>query len=100
MEHQGFDLATFEDRAVPSSILPTYRVPKSQTFLDFRSQIALDYGYEAEDVRLWVLVNRQNKTVRPDAPVSDQDPSLSAFSFLSCPLKGVKRVKKLIGLME
>lgn len=42
--------------------------------------MAKEYGYAPEDIRLWVLVNRQNKTVRPDAPVSDQDPTMSAFS--------------------
>ena len=76
-QHQGFDLATFDDRAVTQLDLPSYRVLKSQTFLDFRTMIADEYKYEPEDVRLWVLVNRQNKTVRPDAPVTDQDPTLT-----------------------
>lgn len=76
-KHQGFDLATFDDRTVPATELPSYRALKAQTFLDFRTQIAHEYNYAPEDIRLWVLVNRQNKTVRPDAPVSDQDPTLS-----------------------
>lgn len=75
--HQGFDLADFGDRAVPPTDLPSYRVLKSQPFVDFRAQIARQYGYAPEDIRLWVLVNRQNKTVRPDAPVTDTDPTLS-----------------------
>lgn len=78
--HQGFDLATFDDRTVPATELPSYRVQKAQPFLEFRAQIAKEYGYAPEDVRLWVLVNRQNKTVRPDAPVSDNDPTLSQSS--------------------
>ena len=76
-QHQGFDLATFDDRTVPATDLPTYRVPKAQLYLDFRAQVAKDYNVDPNDVRLWVLVNRQNKTVRPDAPVSDQDPTLT-----------------------
>lgn len=75
--HQGFDLATFDDRTVPATELPSYRVLKSQTFLEFRAQIARQHNYAPEDVRLWVLVNRQNKTVRPDAPVADTDPTMS-----------------------
>ncbi len=75
--HQGFDLATFDDRTVPASELPSYRVPKAQTFIDFRAQIARDFKYAPEHIRLWVLVNRQNKTVRPDAPVPDTDPTLT-----------------------
>ncbi|GAA6000863.1 ubiquitin-specific protease UBP15 [Rhodotorula paludigena] len=75
--HQGFDLATFDDRTVPATELPTYRVPKAQPYLDFRAQVAKDNGLDPNDIRLWVLVNRQNKTVRPDAPVSDQDPTLT-----------------------
>ncbi|GAA5890945.1 hypothetical protein JCM8208_003103 [Rhodotorula glutinis] len=76
-QHQGFDLATFDDRTVPATELPTYRVPKAQLYLDFRAQVAKDHGIDPNDVRLWVLVNRQNKTVRPDAPVSDQDATLT-----------------------
>ncbi|GAA5992402.1 hypothetical protein JCM11641_002734 [Rhodosporidiobolus odoratus] len=76
-QHQGFDLATFDERTVPSSELPTYRVPKAQPYLDFRAQVAQDNGVDPNDIRLWVLVNRQNKTVRPDAPVNDQDPTLT-----------------------
>ncbi|GAA5896538.1 hypothetical protein JCM6882_005722 [Rhodosporidiobolus microsporus] len=76
-QHQGFDLATFDDRTVPSTELPTYRVPKAQPYLEFRAQVAKDNGVDPNDIRLWVLVNRQNKTVRPDAPVSDQDPTLT-----------------------
>ncbi|KAI5479269.1 hypothetical protein MNV49_003787, partial [Pseudohyphozyma bogoriensis] len=77
IEHQGFDLATFDDRTVAATDLPTYRVPKNQTFLEFREMIAKEQNLPAEEIRLWVLVNRQNKTVRPDTPVSDQDPTLT-----------------------
>ncbi|KAM0792135.1 hypothetical protein ACM66B_004835 [Microbotryomycetes sp. NB124-2] len=75
--HQGFDLATFDDRTVPATELPTYRVLKTQSFVDFRNQIARQHNHAPEDVRLWVLVNRQNKTIRPDAPVPDTDPTLT-----------------------
>ncbi|GAA6033904.1 hypothetical protein NBRC10512_001767 [Rhodotorula toruloides] len=76
-QHQGFDLATFDDRTMPSTPLPSYRVAKQQPYLDFRAQVAKDHGYDPNGVRLWVLVNRQNKTIRPDTPISDQDPTLT-----------------------
>ncbi|KAM0756443.1 cysteine proteinase [Meredithblackwellia eburnea MCA 4105] len=76
-KHQGFDLATFDDRTANQVDIPSYRVPKSQTFLDFRAMVAKECKIPAENIRLWVLVNRQNKTVRPDAPISDQDPTMT-----------------------
>jgi ubiquitin carboxyl-terminal hydrolase 7 len=76
-KHQGFDLATFEDRTYPPSELHSFRVLKSQPFVDFKRSIVEQLGVRPSDARLWVLVNRQNKTVRPDAPVPENDPTLS-----------------------
>ncbi|SCV67019.1 BQ2448_5665 [Microbotryum intermedium] len=76
-KHQGFDLATFDDRTVAATELPTYRILKAKPYVEFRAEIAHQHGYNPEDIRLWVLVNRQNKTVRPDAPISDGDPTLT-----------------------
>ncbi|EGG09841.1 uncharacterized protein MELLADRAFT_42507 [Melampsora larici-populina 98AG31] len=75
--HEGFDLALFDDRTMPPSELPTFRVAKQQPFLDFKSKLAQDLGYQPHQIRLWVLVNRQNKTVRPDTVVSESDPTLT-----------------------
>lgn len=75
--HQGFDLATFEDRFLPMSELLSLRVPKAQLFVDFKAELVDRLGLQG-DVRLWVLVNRQNKTVRPDAVVPDTDLTMSA----------------------
>lgn len=77
-DHQGFDLALFDDRTMPASDLPSFRVPKQQTFTDFKAKLAEDMGYDPNSIRLWVLVNRQNKTVRPDTVVPENDPTLSA----------------------
>lgn len=63
---------------MPASELPSFRVPKSQPFLEFKNKLAQDMGYQPETIRLWVLVNRQNKTVRPDTAVPENDPTLSA----------------------
>jgi ubiquitin carboxyl-terminal hydrolase 7 len=39
-------------------------------------QIARDIGQDPARVRLWIMVNRQNKTIRPDQPVMDLRPSI------------------------
>ncbi|KAH0446021.1 hypothetical protein IEQ34_025144 [Dendrobium chrysotoxum] len=75
--HQGFDLATFEERNLPASELPSFRMLKSETYLVFKSKLAQQFGLDDSAVRLWVLVNRQNKTVRPDTVVPENDPSLT-----------------------
>lgn len=62
---------------MPPSDVPTFRVAKQQPFLDFKSKLAQDLGYQPHQIRLWVLVNRQNKTVRPDTVVTETDPTLS-----------------------
>ncbi|PLW41882.1 hypothetical protein PCANC_11063 [Puccinia coronata f. sp. avenae] len=62
---------------MPPSDLPTFRVAKQQPFLDFKSKLAQDLGYQPNQIRLWVLVNRQNKTVRPDTVVPEHDPTLT-----------------------
>lgn len=77
--HQGFDLAGFDDRNASSSDVLTFKVFKNQTFTDFKQQLLSQLNGPPGDYRLWVLVNRQNKTVRPDAVVPDNDPELSAL---------------------
>lgn len=75
--HQGFDLATFEERNLPASELPSFRVLKSESYLTFKARLAQEYNLPENSFRLWVLVNRQNKTVRPDTVVPENDPSLT-----------------------
>ncbi|KAI3493363.1 hypothetical protein L1887_41917 [Cichorium endivia] len=75
--HQGFDLATFEERNLPATDLPTFRVLKNELYLNFKSRIAAQYNLPEDLIRMWVLVNRQNKTVRPDTVVPENDPNLT-----------------------
>lgn len=84
-KHQGFDLANFDERnaAIPAAPLTSYRVPKNQPYVDFKAQICEENNLNPEEVRLWVLVNRQNKTVRPDAVVPEDDATLSESPCLA-----------------
>jgi len=76
--HQGFDLATFdENRSLPQTELFTARVLKTQTFIDFKRELLQNLNVPEGETKLWVLVNRQNKTVRPDAAVPEDDPTLT-----------------------
>ncbi|KAA1104399.1 Ubiquitin carboxyl-terminal hydrolase 7 [Puccinia graminis f. sp. tritici] len=53
---QGFDLALFDDKTMPPSDVPTFRVAKKQRFLDFKSTLARDLGYQPEQIRLRPLL--------------------------------------------
>ncbi|KAF8343945.1 cysteine proteinase [Cantharellus anzutake] len=75
--HQGFDLASFDDRVWPPSELPTFRVLKTESYLQFKSRVAEHFHFQESQIRLWVLVNRQNKTVRPDTPIPENEHGLN-----------------------
>lgn len=76
--HEGFDLATFDEKHWPPSDLPSFRVLKQETYNMFKSRVANHFNLPENKVRLWVLVNRQNKTVRPDTHIPENEPTLSA----------------------
>jgi ubiquitin carboxyl-terminal hydrolase 7 len=78
--HQGFDLASFDDKNLPATDLDTFRVLKTETYFTFKQRIAQFYKIPERDFRLWVLVNRQNKTIRPDTPIHDSDSTQSGSS--------------------
>lgn len=80
--HEGFDLATFDEKHWPPSDLPSFRVLKQETYNIFKSRVANHFNLPENKVRLWVLVNRQNKTVRPDTHIPENEPTLSAHEFL------------------
>lgn len=75
--HEGFDLASFDEKNWPPSELPTFRVLKTETYSIFKSRVAQHLKFSESQVRLWVLVNRQNKTVRPDTHIPENEPALT-----------------------
>ncbi|KAG7531294.1 hypothetical protein FFLO_04472 [Filobasidium floriforme] len=72
-KHQGFDLASFDEKHIPPSELPSFRILKSEPFSKFKERIAEHFKYSLNDFKLWVMVNRQNKTIRPDVPILDSE---------------------------
>ena len=71
--HQGFDLSPWEPESGNPAAPRTYRILKTTTVGDFSKTVAEDLGKEPDQVRLWVMVNRQNKTIRPDQPLMDPE---------------------------
>ncbi|KAI0763671.1 cysteine proteinase [Irpex lacteus] len=76
-QHEGFDLASFDEKNWPPSDLPTFRVLKTETYSTFKSRVAQHFNYPENQIRLWVLVNRQNKTVRPDTHIPENEATLT-----------------------
>lgn len=58
-----------EDPALPT----VYRILRAKKVSEFAEQIAEEKGHNANQIRFWVMVNRQNKTTRPDQVIIDQD---------------------------
>lgn len=73
----GTDLCLFDanpevDPAAPKS----YRIRRAMTMAEFVTQVAGDMNEDPRKVRLWLMVNRQNKTIRPDQPIMDLGPTV------------------------
>lgn len=71
--HQGFDLSPWEAEPGSAAAPKVYRILRTTTVGDFSRTVAEDQGKTPEQIRLWVMVNRQNKTIRPDQPLMDPE---------------------------
>ena len=71
--HRGFDLAAFERRNSPISDLPTFCVRKDMRYGAFKSRVSRRFDCPESQIRLWVLVDRQNETVRPDTHIPEKE---------------------------
>lgn len=78
--HQGFDLANFDEKNAQSEI-PSFRVRKEETFAAFKQSVSEHFQIPVDKFRLWILVNRQNRTVRPDQPIPDSTDANSSECF-------------------
>jgi len=76
--HEGFDVAVFDEKNSPPADIPTFRVPKHETYSAFKSRVSQHFGYSESRVRLWAMADRQNKTVRVDTYIPESDPSWSS----------------------
>lgn len=69
--HQGFDLVNWDADPSSESAPQAHRILRTSTVSDFARSLAESKKLPPEQVRLWVMVNRQNKTTRPDQPLVD-----------------------------
>ncbi|ODA78381.1 hypothetical protein RJ55_05762 [Drechmeria coniospora] len=73
----GTDLCAFDADADADDAAPkSYRILRTMSMEEFAVQVAQDMGQDPAKVRLWLMVNRQNKTIRPDQPIMDLRPTV------------------------
>lgn len=71
--HHGFDLSS-NDLPADDPALPTpYKILRAKKVKEFAQEIAEERDLKPEAIRFWVMVNRQNKTTRPDQVISDPE---------------------------
>lgn len=71
--YQGFDLIDWDADPSSEAAPKTHRVLRTMTISEFVKSLAEGINLPPEKVRLWAMVNRQNKTVRPDQPLMDSN---------------------------
>ena len=75
--YDGTDLGVFDANPETDPAAPKhYRLLRTTPMQEFVETIATDQGVDARRVRLWIMVNRQNKTIRPDQPIMDLKPAV------------------------
>jgi ubiquitin carboxyl-terminal hydrolase 7 len=76
-QHGSTDLADFDATPDQDAAAPRfYRLLRTATMQELVNKIAADLDQDPKRVRLWIMVNRQNKTIRPDQPVMDLRPTV------------------------
>ncbi|WEW56134.1 ubiquitin-specific protease ubp15 [Emydomyces testavorans] len=79
--HHGFDLTSFDLESTDPAAPKTYRILRTTVVGEFAKQVAEEKALSPDQIRLWVMVNRQNKTTRPDQPLRDLEmPMEQAFN--------------------
>lgn len=71
--HQGFDVVPWKGDPDSPALPKLYRILRATSMSQFTQRVAEDLGVEADMIRSWAMVNRQNGTVRPDVPIPFPD---------------------------
>ncbi|KAB5575494.1 hypothetical protein GE09DRAFT_594410 [Coniochaeta sp. 2T2.1] len=76
-QHGGTDMTSFDANPDADPSAPRYyKMLRTATMAEVVNSIAEDIGQDPRRVRLWIMVNRQNRTIRPDQPVMDLRPTV------------------------
>jgi len=68
----GTDLTYFDVKHdVDPAAAMSYRFLRKSTVQELAEKVGADTNCDPKRIRLWCMVNRQNKTIRPDLPISD-----------------------------
>ncbi|KAL5594772.1 hypothetical protein BROUX41_001686 [Berkeleyomyces rouxiae] len=71
-QFDGIDLGDFDQTKADNPGSPKMkRVRRTMSLSNLRDELAKDINVPSNKVRMWQMVNRQNKTVRPDTPIVD-----------------------------
>ncbi|KAL3706299.1 ubiquitin-specific protease ubp15 [Talaromyces marneffei ATCC 18224] len=82
--HHGFDLTSSDLPSGDAALPKSYRILRTKKVSEFAQELAEEKGLNPKQVRLWVMVNRQNKTIRPDQVIQNTDMTMEeAWSRLS-----------------
>ncbi|KAI8618550.1 cysteine proteinase [Chytriomyces sp. MP71] len=73
LRHRGFDLCNFDHKAYPISPVLQLRLKKETTLRELKETVAKEVCSLSSQLRVWTLVGRQNKTVRPDSVLTLAD---------------------------
>lgn len=71
--YQGFDIVPWKGDTEGAANPKIYRILRATTMADFAKTVAEDLGVDADMIRPWSMVNRQNGTVRPDTALEFPD---------------------------
>ncbi|KAL3445864.1 hypothetical protein BJX65DRAFT_280503 [Aspergillus insuetus] len=71
--HNGFDLTSFDQSTAEAALPKQYRILKTTKVCEFAEKIAEERNINPHQFRFWVMVNRQNKTMRPDQVIKDSE---------------------------
>ena len=75
--HSTTDLTNFDSDFTTDLAAPKFfRLKKTTTMEELVQVIAETLGHDPKRARLWIMVNRQNKTTRPDQPIMDLKPTI------------------------
>jgi len=70
--YTGTDLTNWDSKyEVDPSAARSYRLLRKTTIQELIEKVAQDTNSDPKRMRIWCMVNRQNKTVRPDIPVME-----------------------------
>ncbi|KAJ1330401.1 hypothetical protein BSLG_009535 [Batrachochytrium salamandrivorans] len=74
-QYEGHDLCSFDEKS--PSTMHAFRMKRDDTLHSFKNLVSEELHVPIEQIHLWNIIVRQNKTIRPDAPLRAADDSIT-----------------------